>query len=51
VVTEGRELPEVCRLVEGLARAGYLGVVPDLPGLRRGEIRPEAVHETLEVAR
>ena len=49
VVTEGRELPEVRRLAEGLARAGYLVVVPDLPGLRRGEIRPETVHETLEV--
>jgi pimeloyl-ACP methyl ester carboxylesterase len=51
VVTEGRELPEVRRLAEGLGRAGYLVVVPDLPGLRRGEIRPETVHETLEVAR
>jgi pimeloyl-ACP methyl ester carboxylesterase len=26
-------------------------VVPDLPGLRRGEIRPETFHETVEVAR
>jgi pimeloyl-ACP methyl ester carboxylesterase len=51
VVTQGRELPEVRRLAEGLARAGYLVVVPDLPGLRRGEIRPQTVHETLEVAR
>ena len=51
VVTEGRNLPEVRKLAEGLARAGYLVVVPDLPGLRRGEIRPETVHETLEVAR
>jgi pimeloyl-ACP methyl ester carboxylesterase len=51
VVTEGRKLPEVRRLAEGLARAGYLVVVADLPGLRRGEIRPETVHETLEVAR
>ena len=51
VVTEGRELSEVRRVAEGLARAGYLVVVPDLPGLRRGEIRPQTVHETLEVAR
>jgi pimeloyl-ACP methyl ester carboxylesterase len=51
VVTQGRRLPEVRRLAEGLGRAGYLVVVPDLPGLRRGEIRPETVHETLEVAR
>ena len=51
VVTQGRNLPEVRRLAEGLARAGYLVVVPDLPGLRWGEIRPETVHETVEVAR
>ena len=51
VVTEGRRLPEVRQLAEGLARAGYLVVVPDLPGLRWGEIRPETVHETVEVAR
>src|SRR5918997_2221160 len=40
VVAEGRKLPEERRLAEGLARAGYLVVVPDLPGLRWGEIRP-----------
>ena len=51
IVTQGRKLPEVRRLAEGLARAGYLVVVPDLPGLRWGEIRPETVHETAEVAR
>ncbi len=51
VVTQGRKLPEVRRVAEGLARAGYLVVVPDLPGLRWGEIRPETVHETAEVAR
>jgi len=50
VVTEGRKLPEVRRAAEGLARAGYLVFVPDLPGLRWGEIRPETVHETVEVA-
>ena len=50
-VPEGRELPEVRRLAEGLARAGYLVVVPDLPGLRSDEITPETVSETLEVAR
>jgi pimeloyl-ACP methyl ester carboxylesterase len=51
VVTDGRKLPEVRRVAEGLARAGYLVVVPDLPGLRWGEIRPDTVHETVEVAR
>ena len=50
-VQEGRELPEVRRLAEGLARAGYLVVVPDLPGLRSDEITPETVSETVEVAR
>ncbi|MDP8950654.1 MAG: alpha/beta hydrolase [Actinomycetota bacterium] len=50
-VPEGRELPEVQRLAEGFARAGYLTVVPDLPGLRSDEITPETVSETVEVAR
>ena len=50
-VPEGRELPEIRRLAEGLARAGYLVVVPDLPGLREGEITPETAGETVEVAR
>ena len=48
-VREGRELPEVRRLAEALARAGYLVVVPDLPGLTSDEIRPETVSETIEV--
>jgi len=50
-VPEGRELPEVRRLAEGLARAGYLVVVPDLPGLRTDTICPETVAGTVEVAR
>ena len=50
-VPEGRELPEVRRLAEGFARAGYLAVVPDLPGLTEDEITPETVRETVEVAR
>lgn len=50
-VPEGRELPEIRRLAEGLARAGYLVVVPDLPGLREATITPETAGETLEVAR
>lgn len=49
-VPEGREQPEVRRLAEGLARAGYLVAVPDLPGLRSGEISPETVSGTIEVA-
>ena len=50
-VQEGRELPEVRRLAEGFARAGYLVVVPDLPGLRSDELTPETVSETVTVAR
>lgn len=50
-VREGRELPEVQRLAEGLARAGYLVVVPDLPGLTSDEITPKTASETAEVAR
>ena len=50
-VPEGRKLPEVRRLAEGFARAGYLVFVPDLPGLTEDEITPETVHETVEVAR
>jgi pimeloyl-ACP methyl ester carboxylesterase len=36
----GRFHPEVQRLARGLARAGFLVAVPDLPGLRLGEITP-----------
>ena len=50
-VPQGRELPQVRRLAEGFARAGYLVVVPDLPGLTEDEITPETASETLEVAR
>ncbi len=45
-VPEGRELPEVRWLAKGFARAGYLVVAPDLPGLRKGEIRPDTAAET-----
>ena len=50
-VPEGRELPEVQRLAEGLARAGYMVVVPDLPGLKSRDITPETVSGTIEVAK
>lgn len=50
-VPEGRKLPEARRLAEGFARAGYLVVLPDLPGLREDRITPETVDETAEVAR
>lgn len=50
-VPEGRELPEIRRLAGGFARAGYLVVVPDLPGLREDAITPETAAATVEVAR
>jgi pimeloyl-ACP methyl ester carboxylesterase len=50
-VRQGRKLPEVRRLAEGFARAGYLVVVPDLPGLTEDEIIPETARETVDVAR
>jgi len=50
-VPEGRKLPEARRLAEGFARAGYLVVLPDLPGLTEDRITPETVNETAEVAR
>ena len=50
-VPEGRKLPEARRLAEGFARAGYLVVLPDLPGLMEDRITPETVAETAEVAR
>ena len=50
-VPEGKKLPEARRLAGGFARAGYLVVLPDLPGLREDRITPETVAETAEVAR
>jgi pimeloyl-ACP methyl ester carboxylesterase len=50
-VRQGRKLPEVRNLAEGFARAGYIVVVPDLPGLTEDEITPETARETVDVAR
>jgi pimeloyl-ACP methyl ester carboxylesterase len=46
----GRHHPKVQRLARGLARAGFLVVVPDLPGLRLGEITPATADATARVA-
>jgi pimeloyl-ACP methyl ester carboxylesterase len=46
----GRQHPDVQRLARGLARAGYLTVVPDLPGLPLGEISTATVDATVDVA-
>jgi pimeloyl-ACP methyl ester carboxylesterase len=50
-VPEGRKLPEVRNLAEGFARAGYLVVVPDLPGLTEDRITPQTADATTQVAR
>jgi pimeloyl-ACP methyl ester carboxylesterase len=47
----GRHHPHVRRLARGLARAGYVAVVPDLPGLRRGEITTRTAERTIAVVR
>ena len=46
---DGRHHPQVQRLARGLARAGFLVVVPDLPGLRLGEITPATTAATVRV--
>jgi pimeloyl-ACP methyl ester carboxylesterase len=50
-VRKGRKLPEVRNLAEGFARAGYLVVVPDLPGLTEDRITPQTAEATTQVAR
>jgi pimeloyl-ACP methyl ester carboxylesterase len=47
----GRHHPKVQGLARGLARAGYLVLVPDLPGLRAGEITPRTAEAAAAVAR
>jgi pimeloyl-ACP methyl ester carboxylesterase len=47
----GRHHPTVQRLAGGLARAGFLVAVPDLPGLRFGEVTATTMEATVHVAR
>ena len=47
----GRDHPRVRGLARGLGRAGYLVVVPDLPGLRESEITTRTLDAALAVAR
>jgi pimeloyl-ACP methyl ester carboxylesterase len=47
----GRHHPKVQRLAEGLARSGFLVVVPDLPGLRLGAITRATKDATVRAAR
>jgi len=50
-IPEGRKLPGVRHLAEGFARAGYLVIVPDLPGLTEDRITPQTVEATTLAAR
>ena len=47
----GRFHPKVRRLAQGLSRAGFLVAVPDLPGLRLGQITPQTTEALIRVAR
>jgi pimeloyl-ACP methyl ester carboxylesterase len=47
----GRHHEKVQRLARGLARAGFLVVVPDLPGLPLGEITLQTAEATVRAAR
>jgi pimeloyl-ACP methyl ester carboxylesterase len=49
-VPEGKDLPAVRHLAEGFARAGYLTVVPDLPGLTEDRITPRTVDAATQAA-
>ena len=48
---QGRLHPEVQRLARGLARAHFLVVVPELPGLRKGEISLRTLEALVAVTR
>jgi pimeloyl-ACP methyl ester carboxylesterase len=48
---QGHLHPEVQRLARGLARAGFTVVVPELPGLRRGEITLHTLSKLVAIAR
>ena len=49
--TRGRHHPTVRRLARGLARAGYLVLVPDPPGLAAGELTSRTLAGTVRVVR
>jgi pimeloyl-ACP methyl ester carboxylesterase len=51
VTPRGRDHPDVRTLARGLARAGYLVVVPDPPGLADGEITVRTLGATAAVAK
>ncbi len=51
VTARGRHHPDVQRLARGLARVGFLVLVPDPPGLARGEITEQTRAATIAVVR
>lgn len=51
VTARGRHHPDVQRLARGLARVGFLVLVPDPPGLARGEITEQTLAATVAVVR
>jgi pimeloyl-ACP methyl ester carboxylesterase len=46
----GRREPALRRLARGLARAGYLVYIPDLPGLARGELTEQSLEAIVNAA-
>lgn len=51
VTARGRHHPDVVRLARGLARAGFLVLVPDPPGLAEGEVTERTLDATFGVVR
>jgi pimeloyl-ACP methyl ester carboxylesterase len=51
VTERGRRHPDVRRLADGLARAGFLVVVPDPPGLAAGELSPATLEGVVAAAK
>ena len=51
VTARGRHHPDVERLARALARIGFLVLVPDPPGLARGEVTEQTLAATVAVVR
>lgn len=47
----GRRQRDLVRLGNGLARAGFMVIVPDLPGMREGQLGPATLDEAAAVIR
>ncbi len=51
LVEEGRRDARLVQAARRLARSGFIVLVPDLPELRRGRLRPEDTREVVEAVR